>query len=453
MRTKILSICIAFLVLSVSAAKAFADAGDDWQSALLISSDALVSESIGEKNNQGEADSIDWFKFNVSQYGKTLIEAEAQFKLEVLELYGDPSAIPVCQSGRGESALTISEYLIPGTYYIKATQYITPPDGPYAGTYTLHVTQEQEQQPTDSNENDDTFSTAKSIQMAQEYIGNIGYFNSASIPDSADWFKIDISQYGEVTIKTEAQYKIGSLRLYGDPLSSFIRKDGNDKSVLTVNEYLMPGTYYIEITKFSAPSDESYTGVYTLEATQGQEQQPTDSNENDDTFSTAKLINIDGEYIGNIGYYNSASASDFIDWYKIDVPRYGEIVVEVKAEFELGTVGFYDNPPTNPVRQDGKGKTALKVSRISAPGVYLIKITQYTTPFGGPYNGAYTLYVTATKGINMAHVILPLQICAGNITFSADWTEFDFNGNGRISLEDAVGALQVISEIRDKSTH
>jgi len=310
-------------------------------------------------------DNEDWFKIVIKKYGVVNFKLSAQKIMTSLTIFGNKGentsglgigSMEVKDYQSNDNTSTISKPLIPGTYYIK----ISPMFLVTAGIYVLNVTQDNETQPDYNDECDNEFTEAKKININQVYIGNIAYYDSKSIMDTNDWYKVELTKYGLTNFKISAQKFAITMEIFGNKgeftSSKSIRQihaidyQANDNSVINTIP-LMPGIYYLRISKLSNyynENDYPHSGVYSLIVTQHEEIQPYDTNENDNSFIDAKHIQLNKNYFGNIEYYDEESFLDIFDWYKIIISYEGDIDFKISAKGFGVTMKLYENKGQDP---------------------------------------------------------------------------------------------------------
>ncbi len=295
-----------------------------------------------------------------------------------------------------------------------------------AFTYSLLYKQVEYFEPDD----EDNCCTYNAIDLpeGETATGNIGEYDymADELIDQYDMYKITIPYAGAVRLFLEARndecvpgeyYSLGCdvLDMYGNEIawSELIYSDWDPPCNEVVADTLKlrawsPGTYYLRLhTNYS--SNYSYTqetGHWKLsyrikyEVTDSATYIDTEPN---NTIATAIPLAVGDTARGIVNFLQNAAASDFRDYYKVDMPADGKLRITVKAvsrsndelygsDYWLKV--FAGNATSsagnivisgNPIMPDSVYTVTADVCAISEGDVYLQVATQFSNNYAAPY--------------------------------------------------------------------
>ena len=146
------------------------------------------------------------------------------------------------------------------------------------------------------------------------------------------WFKIDVPENGEATIKVTAGsgLDLNYTTMYAKDANNELHNRGNcwGSNNFTVKENAK-GTYYIEVKRNGGEG--SFTISYSFKATSSEYAGDSEPN---NTYQRAKTISNGKKKTGHLGYYYWDDRDD-VDWYKLVVPENGTVKVTVIAHGDL----------------------------------------------------------------------------------------------------------------------
>ena len=218
------------------------------------------------------------------------------------------------------------------------------------------------------------------------------------------WYTITVTQDGEasLTVTPLQNANLRQLYLYAvvngeNKELTWIWVDGGDGGTLTRSN-LAPGTYKVRLTGYpkSNEADATYQISYTFTAPS----QPTEPEPNN-TWQTAVQLEDGKTQYAHIGY-DYYDSKDTEDWYKIVVPKDGQLdlVFNCNQTYELKlayidfdwsngetynrkSTGWYPDPSgTLTIPDAGPGTYYIKVARSSGHGGYTLRYNFTASSYG-----------------------------------------------------------------------
>lgn len=240
----------------------------------------------------------------------------------------------------------------------------------------------------DEIEDNDEFYSAQEIALVGSVNGKINDDQSGT-SDKKDYYKIDVPYEGRITVTAEGASETGNLDLklsgYNDNNSLIAYDYAEESTSRTVQAYVKAGSYIIQVSGAKA------IGTYTLTTSY---ECPTTQGENNDSFSTATVIDLQSEVDGIIVSRDTTNAQDYDDFYRIVVFDVGTIQIKVTSDRTVNA-GVYLYSSLKPNSALANNTSAVEsertISQAVQPGVYYIKIVHNGDP------GMYHLSTSFTK--------------------------------------------------------
>ncbi|OAT80919.1 hypothetical protein A6P54_13000 [Bacillus sp. MKU004] len=315
-------------------------------------------------------DSVDTFKVTMEKAGLLKVDFSSYIDYGVELSLEDENGVKVMDETvkGGEPAdpekWTGSEYLEPGTYYIKINKYFD-----YTGKYELEVNVEETNN-TEIEPNDGT-GQAIEAELTKKVTGLISWNDSVDVfkvtMEKAGLLKVDFSSFIDYEVNLSLEDENGNKVMDKDVDGG---KTENPEKWLE-SEYLEPGTYYIKVKK-----QYEYTGKYELEV-DVEETNTTEVEPNNGT-EQAHRLNINESVTGLISWNDVQDTYEFTmedaGDIELNFSSYIDYKVTLKLVDENGNALFGDSirdgTPESPKKLSEKinleaGKYYLHVNRDS----------------------------------------------------------------------------------------
>lgn len=320
---------------------------------------------------------VDYFKIVLPENGHLSVRAVEQSGNTLdLALYGvngdNESSIDYDNNA---STAEVSSPLAAGTYYIRVKPTRT------AEKYTLETTFKKPIVANDASGS--TYIQAPVLKLNSSTTGHVGFINEKRATENADYYKIELKEYGKLTVNVTEQKGNGlDVALYGekgDDTSSINYE--NNKIQAEMTEHLAPGTYYVRIKSTSVKGSE-YKLTTKFEPVTVQNDQSSHVYVNAPAITLGKTVN------GLLGYTNADRSANNNDFYKVNVTKKGTLTIQAKKVGGSMTVALYG--------EKGNDSSSLKyASNVQSttinydvtPGTYYVKLENISTP------GSYSLSV------------------------------------------------------------
>ena len=292
---------------------------------------AVGGTATGSIDADGDAD---WFSvtletgksYRLDVMGESATEDGGTLSDPFLKLYdasGNAFSPPVIDDNTGVDNNARKAYWpgLTGTYYIE----VTDPDGSGTGTYTVAVTQ------LNDDFSDDT-STTGAVAVGSQATGNINF------DGDADWFSVALesNKWYQIDVKGESDTDDGGT--LPDPFTMIYDRFGfsqmpqakNDNSGADNNAklYFRPKsgeTYYIEVKE----PDDSGTGTYTVLVTLVDDYA--------DGTSTTGAVEVGSQTTGEINIDGDA------DWFSVELKANTQYLIDVKGVSDTDSGGTLDD--------------------------------------------------------------------------------------------------------------
>ena len=359
-----------------------------WERAYEIQSGNEQHGHLGYKR-AGNRDVEDWFKIVVPDEGTVTLSLHASTRLHIswLSLYvpnADSTDVQQRNSkwmDNGEKDTTLvftSPDCKPGIYYIRLQRNSSY--GSYKMGYTF-TPSSYKAEPADN----ETWDKALDMALDTPTEGRLGY-NYYQNADRYDWYKIVVPEEGKLTfvLKAEPTLRISWLSMHTpnaegtdvkERNSRWMDNGGKDTTLVYEVPDVAIGTYYVLLQRNSGYGGYRLTPYFTSHA---DEADP----EPNDTWAEALPLKSGPAVTGQLGY-NYNNNTDIQDWYRIEVPKEGAVVVSIKTESTLRMSWASLNVPnadsTDVVQRNsmwidaaGKDTTLVFNSPDCKPGTYYL---------------------------------------------------------------------------------
>lgn len=195
------------------------------------------------------------------------------------------------------------------------------------GQYTICNNEPENKSVEDSVE---TFAAGNSISNATSIVTGTNYSGSITSSNSANYYRFTITSSGRITLTATAGLKWIYYYIYDNSGNRVWRTNASwdsNTELINTNEKidLTKGTYY-----FAAAKDGSNTGNYSfkLNFESAYESFCETEADNNNTISSANLINVNTNYNGQI------ASNDEKDFYKFTLSSSGRIVISATAKMK-----------------------------------------------------------------------------------------------------------------------
>ena len=429
--------------------------GTSWQTATLISSGQTKTATLDASTTEV------WYKINVTTEGKVQLTVTGT---EDLRFYSYNSVIygfkddAIITRGRFSGNLTGSygdtityqaSDVGKGTYYINIKRYSG------SGSFKLKYTFTQCQLSNDPEPNNE-YTSASLLQSGSTVQGRLGYRSSDDVTDTQDWYKIVVPEEGQVefTVTATADLKFYpyycTFNGYKDNniyrRSNFTGNSGNYSDTITFKATdVGKGTYYICLQRNNG------SGGYKLYYKFTPCPQENDFEPDDDYQHYNRLLNGKTSE-GRLGYRTSDDVTDNQDWYRIIVPKDGDIDISANvASNDLKLYPYYceiysyQNNNLNKLSSfsgnAGNYSTTITYQKINmTAGIYYIRLSRN----GG--SGGYTIRYNGPVSDIPGDVDGDGQVNIGDISDISDYLLYgdpanplpngDADGDGKITIGD-----------------
>lgn len=378
---------------------------DSWDKAIDLNVDTYQDGRLGYTLRK--TDVVDWYKIQINEDGKFtfIAKSEATLRLGNLSLFtlnadGTDVVFRTSKDMDNYNKDTTMVFEVPnvsaGIYYVKLEHYNGYGGYRIMGLFTGH-SEEADAEPNDS------WSQALPLRNGPTVTGQLGYdYNNST--DGEDWYKIEVPKEGSAILSTstETTLRLGTMSVFvlnTESTDIVLRTskdmDGYAKDTTVVFNLpdLAPGTYYIKMQRYNG------YGTYKLQYVFNPNIHQNDPEVNN-SWDKASLVENDATQEGCLGYsYNQGVDGE--DWYKIEVPDEGSVVLSTTAELTLRLGGlsvYYLNADgtdiilrnTKDMDDYGKDTTMVFTLPDMAPGTYYLKVVHYRGYGGYKLNYVFT---------------------------------------------------------------
>ncbi|MCB4762196.1 MAG: pre-peptidase C-terminal domain-containing protein, partial [Sulfurovum sp.] len=369
----------------------------------------LQSTTEGRINGAGD---VDWFKVDITSAGTLTVDTTG-----TTDTYGElynasGTKITSDDDSGSEHNFKISQYLETGTYYVKVKHRDS---SAISGTYSLVVHFDDH-----GNSKDE----AAPINLNSRTLGSI------EMAGDEDWFKVDITSAGTLTMGVDSQ-TAGDINvsLYGESNVSIV--SGDSSNTLGVSKRLAAGTYYVKVKHRSTTGTGDYRLVTRFTPSSTTSGVPSgETTDDDNIIDEATPINPNSTTQGRI------EVDGDVDWFKIVIPRAGTFTVSTTGTTDTYGV-LYDANGTEITSDDDSGSGHnFKISRSITVGTYYVTVRHRDSSVTG---GTYSLVVHFDDHGNSkdgATPISPSDTTSGSIEMAGDedWFKIVTTGPGVLAI-------------------
>lgn len=365
-------LAVTLCLVSLSPSLLFAQSTVD--TALVLAVNGSASGSLDGTAN------TDWWKVTVPSDGKLVVSTQAASGSDQLTIMlwmydqNGTGEIKSYNGGWGVNTSVNFDYLLPGTYYIKAVRWTG------AGTYTITSAFTPTALPVETEPND-TVEGAQTIPLNGTDTGHLGFYGNG-YTDTVDWWEVTILKDGKLVVETTADASDPQLTIMlwmydrngAVEIKSYNGGWGNDTTVNVDN--LLPGKYWIKAVKWTG------YGSYTIRSTFTPSALTVESEPND-SAKVALNIPLNGSATGHLGFYRDG-ITDTEDWWKVTIPQDGKLMVETTTDASDPQLQImlwmYDRDGAVEIKSYNGGwgnDTTVNVDNL-LPGTYWIKAVKWT---------------------------------------------------------------------------
>ncbi len=433
---------------------------NEYTSASLLQSGSTVQGRLGYRSSDDVTDTQDWYKIVVPEEGQVEFTVTATEDLKFYPYYCTFNGYKnndiyrrsnfTGNTGNYSDTITFKATDVgAGTYYICLQR------NSGNGGYRLHYKFTPCPQSADPEANND-FEHSTLLESGKTVQGRLGYRSSDDVTDTQDWYKIVVPEEGQVefTVTATADLKFYpyycTFNGYKDNniyrRSNFTGNSGNYSDTITFKATdVGKGTYYICLQRNNG------SGGYKLYYKFTPCPQENDFEPDDDYQHYNRLLNGKTSE-GRLGYRTSDDVTDNQDWYRIIVPKDGDIDISANvASNDLKLYPYYceiysyQNNNLNKLSSfsgnAGSYSTTITYQKINmTAGIYYIRLSRN----GG--SGGYTIRYNGPVSDIPGDVDGDGQVNIGDISDISDYLLYgdpanplpngDADGDGKITIGD-----------------
>ncbi|MCB4743984.1 MAG: PPC domain-containing protein, partial [Sulfurovum sp.] len=358
---------------------------------------------------------VDWFKVVISRRGTLTVDTTGSTDTEGFLYNASGTKIASNDDSGSDRNFKILRSVVAGTYYVKVKHHNALLTGSYllAAHFDDHGNSKDEAAPINPNSK-----TLGSIEMAGD----------------EDWFKVDITSAGTLTMGVASQTAGDiSVSLYNASSSTSITS-GDSSNTLGISQRLAAGTYYIKVKHHSATGTGNYklATKFTLGSTTSGVPfgVPDDHNNSKDE---ATSISLQSTTEGRIN-----GAGD-VDWFKVVISHAGTLTVDTTGTTD--TYGeLYNASGTKITSDDDSGSERnFKISQWLETGTYYVKV-KHRDP--SAISGTYLLAAHFDDYGNTPDDATPINpstiasTVSGSIEMAGDedWFKVDITSTGTLVI-------------------
>ena len=294
---------------------------------------------VGEDNL---ADDSDWYQIDLPSDGKITIHQTHEPDIDGFQyiLYGAQnlnSSIQGTETNLPESS-SRTVWLEAGRYFL---QFLGR--GSRVGrAYNVRI----EHIPAPSVDDDlgpnDDWDKASPIVLNATRIGHLSYVGESNSPDDSDWYQLDMSADGEVVIHQthdEPEPGLGfQYILYGaQSLNSSVAGTETQLPLQTSRSvWLQEGRYFLQIRGRGSRIGR----VYHLLLEHRVARAVHDDQEPNNLSGNASPLVLNEPRVGHLSFVGETNQADDSDWYEINLPADGEVVIHQSHDEPTLDLGF-----------------------------------------------------------------------------------------------------------------
>lgn len=409
-----------------------------YANALTLTENGSANGHIGYRYNGGAYDTDDWYTVTTTSDGTiTASFSNASGAYNTIYIYdNDGTTVLGSESAYSNGSVSINGKAA-GTYYIRLNYYSPL----YFNAYTVSNTVTPTALANDTEPNNLYTEAATVIPENGSVTGHIGHRANGGVFDTDDWYIINLSQDGKLTLNLHQDLGMyHGLYLYDNDGTTVLTSDFNYTNVTIVKNNLSAGTYYAKVDNYSS----SYYSGYTLECVPTPTAYANDAEPNDVYTEATTNIPVGGSVNGHIGFYENGGGYDTDDWYTFTTTEDGAVTLTLNQGLSMyHGVYIYDNNGTTLLASDfNYTTTSITVNNLAA-GDYYAKVDNYASN----YYSSYTLSVSVAPPpyandpepngtIETASPMLTNSTVDGHIGFRNNGTIYDQNDYYEIVLSE-----------------
>lgn len=352
--------------------------------ALVMSAGIVLAQpqTIAMHSGSISAGGVDQFTFTSSEDGNFSIFSDNDNSNDLnADLYNAAGTLLVHTFGTLGTTTITKNGMAAGTYTVKVYG-----DGVHGFSYTSTVNLTSPPEMKDAEPNDDLV-TAGNISVGDTIEGHIGYQEDDGSQNTSDYFKIVLSQDGNLkaTVDNSSSNDI-SLGLYNSNGTLLTSGFGTLGVVSITMNGLAAGTFYLRV--YTATSG-YYFGGYKLWNSFTPPAEPNDAEPND-SIAIASIIELNDTAYGHIGYREDDNTQNTSDYFKIVLSEDGNLkaTVDNSSSNDI-SLGLYNSNGTLLTSGFGTlGVISITMNGLAAGDFYLRVFTSNS----GYYYGGYKLW-------------------------------------------------------------
>ncbi|MDD3161260.1 MAG: T9SS type A sorting domain-containing protein [Bacteroidales bacterium] len=413
---------------------------DVYTSAVTVTDGSISEGHLGYSyiKNRDEAD---WYDFTTTLEGSVRFSLKTDGLLNVnnLVLYsleGDELIARNTASWGTEFTFEVND-LKAGHYYLMIPRWSA------YGSYVLTTSIIPNSVAIDAEPNN-TIEQPISIQLNQSVTGHLGYFYSTyGDMDTQDWYVLTTTESGKLSINvtSEDPLRVNNLILIDQYGNAVLTTGTWGKEATVYKNNLLPGTYYIQVPRWSG------YGAYTL-STSFVQAADADTEPND-IQNEAQVIQLSDTVYARIGYEKIGSI-DQSDWFKVSIPESGILKFSIITDNTLAinnvllytendnhrNTGNWGSQVTFTIDDLSKGDYWIKIPLWSGYGAYrfIAEFTPSLLPVETEPNDSYATAIPLIEGDTLSSAQLGYFHQSAQDKDVVDWYKFTVPQDGNASF-------------------
>lgn len=337
--------------------------------------EVYLSETISGEISKND---VDFYRIEVPYYGELSIDLKgfngAGLSIWIFGENGDNKESISYNNNITQGTLTSG--LMPGTYYIKVSGYSSRDTSKYELTTNFQKSKYE------SFEGSYNYLDAPLVNLNESFVGHIGYLVEEKRGKYYNYFKVEVTEIGTLSIDLTAYNQTGlDIRLYGpngdNELPIEYKKNITQGKV---SAGLNPGTYYIKVS----PHYNGYT-PFKIDLKFNASTLKDDSGI--DNYIQADEIRINEKFTGHVGYLTNYNYGNYTDFYKVILKSEGVLDLKLTGYSGSGlNLRLYgETGPNKPSIAYHNNITQDSLSKALPAGTYYISVSMYQSSHYSPY--------------------------------------------------------------------